>query len=230
MSTMHRTLVQDLMTQAVVSAHPDAVFKEIAAAMARNNVSNIPVLDAARRVVGVVSAADLLARVSGDRGEVPRGHRLGAAREQRRKVHAATAADLMTSPAVTVAASETAREAAKIAAHFHVRSMPVVDDSGALVGMISRSDLLKPFLREDGSIRHEIEEDIIRVEMLLDPLAVKVAVSEGTVTLTGFVEHRSTFEQLAENVRHIDAVVELENKISYRIDDTVRPTPRAFSV
>ena len=228
--TAQRTIVADVMSKAVVSAHEGAPFKEIVTAMARNDVSIVPVLDDARRVVGVVSAADLLARVSGDRGEIPRGHRLGAAGEQRRKARAVNAADLMTSPAITIGQSETVQGAAKTAAHFHVRAMPVVDESGTLVGMVSRSDLLKPFLRDDASIRQEIEEDVIRVRLLLDPTAVQATVTEGMVTLKGFVERRSTAEQLAEAVRRLDGVVDLHSDVSYRIDDLELPLPRAFSV
>lgn len=142
MSTKH-ILVEDVMTRAVVSARADALFKEIAEAMVRNRISLVPVLGDGRQVLGVVSAADLLARVSGDHGEIPRGHRLAARHEQHRKVAAATAAQLMTAPAVTVAADTPLREAARRCARFHVRCMPVLDGSSKLVGIVSRSDLLK---------------------------------------------------------------------------------------
>src|SRR4051794_40025251 len=76
-----RQLVGDVMTRAVVTAHGGAPLKEIAAAMARNHISTVPVIDDDRRVVGVVTAADLLARVSGDHGRPPRGHRLSSSHE-----------------------------------------------------------------------------------------------------------------------------------------------------
>jgi CBS-domain-containing membrane protein len=95
-------LVRDVMVTSVVAAPEQAVFKEIADALIRNRVSAVPVIDADRRVVGLVSEADLLARVSRAHLSLPRSHGLSARREERRKLHAATARELMTSPAVVI--------------------------------------------------------------------------------------------------------------------------------
>ena len=54
------TLVGDVMTETVVAAHQDAVFKEIVAALARNKIRAVPVIDDIRKVIGVVTASDLL--------------------------------------------------------------------------------------------------------------------------------------------------------------------------
>lgn len=216
-------LVRDVMTSAVVSAHTQAVFKDIVAAMARNHVSVVPVLDDGRRVVGVVSASDLLARISGDRGEIPRGHRLAAGRERRRKVHGMTAADLMTAPAVTIADTARAKDAARTSGQCHVRTMPVVDDTGELVGMVSRTDLLKPFLRDDADIRREITDDVMRVRLLLDPDQFDVMVRSGIVRLIGLLDRRAEAEALCELVSDLDGVIGVDDRVGYRVDDVERP-------
>jgi CBS domain-containing protein len=218
MSTKH-VLVEDVMTRAVVSARADALFKEIAAAMVRNGISLVPVLGDGRQVLGVVSAADLLARVSGEHGEIPRGHRLAARHEQHRKVAAATAVQLMTEPAVTVPADTSVREAARRCGRFHVRCMPVLDRSAQLVGIVSRSDLLKPYLRDDAGIQREITQHIIPVRLLLDPAELEVGVREGVVSLAGELPRRSEVSELVDAIGELDGVVAVHHQLSYRTDD-----------
>ena len=64
-----------------------------------------------------------------------------------------------------------------------VNRLPVVDADGVLVGLVSRGDLVRAFARPDDEIRHEIEEDVLRRAMWLDPDAVDVTVTDGVVTL-----------------------------------------------
>ena len=57
------TLVGDVMTEEVVAAHEGAAFEEIVAALARNKIRAVPIINDNRKVIGVVSASDLLHRV-----------------------------------------------------------------------------------------------------------------------------------------------------------------------
>ena len=220
--SLARRVVGDVMIRAVVSAHEAALFKEIAAALARNGISTVPVLDEQRRVVGVVTAADLLARMTHEHGVAPRGHRLASARDTRRKVHGRDAADLMTSPAITVHEATAIREAAHQAAHARVRCLPVVDDDGVLVGIVSKSDLLKVYLRDDDAIQADIERRVLSHQMLLDPGVIDVEVDEGIVSLKGTLERRLMVDQLVASVREVPGVVDLDCAVGYRIDDLVR--------
>ena len=110
------TLVGDVMTEEVVTAHEGAVFKEIVAALARNKIRAVPVIDDNRQVIGVVSASDLLHRVVAGPGTRPRTSRAP------QSAHADTAAELMTTPAVTTRPHATIVEAAQRAAHARVRT------------------------------------------------------------------------------------------------------------
>ena len=211
--------VADVMTRAVVSAHADAPLKEIAAAMSRNHISTVPVLDERRRVIGVVSAADLLARISGDHGAPPRGHRLAQRRDTRRKSSALVARELMTAPAITVRDTDAIVHAARVAATYSVRTMPVLDGSGELVGMVSRSDLVCAFLREDDDIRDEVIGAVVRGSMSLDPAAVDVEVDEGVVTLHGSLETRQQIDRLTQRVRDVAGVVAVQNRMTFRGDE-----------
>jgi CBS domain-containing protein len=216
--------VRDVMVTAVVAAHEGAVFKEIVDALIRNRVSAVPVIDADRRVLGVVSESDLLARVSKAHLALPRGHLLSAHSEERRKLHAANASELMTSPAYVIAPHASIADAAWHAARSRVRRLPVVDDNGVLLGIVTRSDLLRPFLRPDEDIRDDITQNVIVGAFVLDPNCVEVSVEEGVVTLRGQVERRSIALEVVDNVRNWSGVVDVIDKLTYRTDDT-QPTP-----
>jgi CBS domain-containing protein len=220
------TAVGEIMTPGVVAAHETATFKEIVHALARNRISSVPVIDEDRKVLGVVSESDLLAHV------VPHGpspvaasRRIGAARELRRKAQAETAAELMRSPAVTIHPDASVADAARLAAKARVRRLPVVDADGMLVGIVSRGDLLKTYLRSDEEIRAQIVEDVISQRMALDPSTMTVSVEEGIVTLSGQLERRLLVQQLTEEAHAVEGVVAVKNGLSYTHDDTVLPMP-----
>jgi CBS domain-containing protein len=222
-SPFARQLVGDVMTRSVVSATADATIKDIAAAMASNRISTIPVVDDEHHVLGVVTASDLLARISGERGRPPRGHRLGAGHEVNVKSHALTAARLMTAPAVTTKEYMPIETAAAAAALGKVRCLPVVDDNGVLVGIATKSDLVKVFLRDDETIRQDILERVLGEGMLLEPGTIDVAVGGGVVSLSGQLERKMLKLQLLERVWHVAGVVAVDSHLTYRIDDTVPP-------
>lgn len=141
------------------------------------------------------------------------------ARQQHRKARAITAAELMTAPAITVADDTPVRKAARRCARFHVRCMPVLDQAGELVGIVTRSDLLRPYLRGDADIRREVLEDLIPVRLLLDPAQLTVSVSSGMVTLAGEAPRRTDAADLVEAVSGIDGVVAVRDRLRFRTDD-----------
>lgn len=213
--------VLDVMAVGVVAAREDAVFKEIVTALLRNHVSAVPVVDARRRVVGVVSEADLLARVSGGHLARPRGHRLSGRAERRTKLHAATARDLMTAPAIVARPDMPIAVAARLAADARVRRLPVVDADGVLVGIVTRADLLRPFLRPDDDIRHDIQTNIVDGSLFTSPYGVDVAVDEGVVTLRGHLERRLMTKALVESVHGVAGVIDVDaSALGYQYDDS----------
>lgn len=213
--------VADVMKHSVVTAYQGALFKEIAAALARNHIDAVPVTDENRQVIGVVTASDLLARVAGAR-PVPRGHRFGAGKETTRKERALTAKQLMTTPAITVTPRTPIAEAARLAARSRVRSLPVVDRHGALVGMVSRGDLVKVFLRDDDAIRQDIDREVLDRAEKPSLGAVHARVNEGVVTFTGTVEDPTEAAGLVYRAHMVPGVVavedDLERKVTYQIN------------
>ena len=72
-----------------------------------------------------------------------------------------------------------------------VKRLPVVDPAdGTILGIVSRTDLLKVFLRDDAEIARELREDVIRRTLWIDPDTIRILVRDGIVTMEGQVEHR----------------------------------------
>lgn len=200
-------IVSDAMTQTVAAVGRRAPFKEIVRLMQEWQVSALPVTEGEDRVVGVVSEADLLP-TEALRDDQPDGR---ARREPAAPATAGalTAEDLMSAPAITVPADATLARAARIMARAGVKRLPVVDGHGRLAGIVSRSDLLKVFLRADEDIAEEVRRDV--VSTLLPPPAsiLRVEVSDGVVTLTGRLRDTALVPVAARLVRAVEGVVDV---------------------
>jgi|SRR6266540_1567773 CBS domain-containing protein len=219
-----RSNVRDVMTTMVVTASPDTPYKQLVQLLAEHQVSAVPIVDDRRHVLGVVSEADLLLKQ-----EHP--NRLAEAlwlqsrrrRVERAKASGAVAADLMTSPVITVGRDTSVVEAARLLHAKGVKRLPVEDALGRLVGIVSRADLLAGFLRTDDEIRREILEDLIRRDFLMGPERFHVNVHDGVVVLQGSCERRSLIPILVRAVEGVEGVVRVENRLGYDVDDIREP-------
>ena len=163
------TTVKDVMTTRVIWVKKDATFREMAAALREYRVSAFPVVDDDRKVIGVVSEADMLTKEALiDEPGVVGGilHRRDQA-----KARGITAGDLMTTAVVAVRPDDTVEHAARLMYDRGVKRLPVTDANGRLVGIISRADVLSVFDRTDAAIRKEITDEVLLGEFLVDPLA-----------------------------------------------------------
>ena len=203
-------MVRDVMTGEVVAVRRNASFKEMAARLRQHRVSAFPVIDENRKVIGVVSEADLLAK------EALAGDHAGILHHKEfQKAEGVTAGDLMTHPAVTVRPEDSVEHAARLMYTLQVKRLPVVDAGGYLVGIVSRSDLLAVFDRTDEEIHAEIVNAIILREFLVDPALFTVTVAEGVVTLKGAPETADLGHELVTKIRHVQGVVAVDDKLAY---------------
>lgn len=209
--------VGDVMNTSPLVAHPEAGIKQLAAALERAGASAVPVVDDRRRVVGVVTVSDLLARSVGGRPPRPRRHLLDRVRHARRRRSGRTAADLMTSPAVTTTKTTPIVAAAELAARARVRALPVVDAAGSLVGVVSRSDLMRAFLRPDEEIQRDVERDVVAQA----GGHVTAVVSEGIVRLTGRVSTEAAARRVAHDAHLVPGVIDVHNELAF--DQADRP-------
>jgi CBS domain-containing protein len=209
--------VKDVMTTRVVSVTKNASFRTMAAALREHRVSAFPVLDDDGKVIGVVSEADMLAKeaLQSEPEGMP-GMITGILRrKEHEKARGTMAADLMTSPAVTVTPDDTIERAARLMYTRKVKRLPVVDANGHLVGIIGRADLLTVFDRSDEDIRLEIQDQVIRHDLRTDPAAFTIEVKDGIVTLEGTAETREFGHEIVELLQHVRGVVAVRDRLSY---------------
>ena len=210
-----KAVVRDVMSAHPISVRKTASFKEIAARLREYRVSAFPVLEYDGTIIGVVSEADLLAKEALDVGQHGvRGLITGIVRRRAlRKAAGVTAGDLMTSPAVTVGADDTVEHAARLMYTRGLKRLPVVDATGRLTGIISRTDVLAVFDRPDEEIRLEITGQVI--PRLSEPSWYSVRVKDGIVTLEGSPETISVGHQVLDQVRHVQGVVAVQDRLAY---------------
>ncbi|MGC4896682.1 CBS domain-containing protein [Micromonospora sp. DT31] len=212
--------VQDVMTTTVASVREDTAYREVVDLLADRRVTAAPVVDGARRVLGVVSEADLMYKVELQGQPSERRILLDRRRrEARAKARATSAVDLMTAPAVTISPDATLVEAARVMDARGVKRLPVVDDLGRLIGIVTRGDLLKVHLRPDAGIRRDVVEEVLWHCLGIPDGVVDVTVHRGVVTLTGMVERRSTVQLAVRLTRQVSGVVEVVDALGYAVDD-----------
>jgi CBS domain-containing protein len=203
----------------VTSVGPATGYKEIARLLTEHRISAVPVLDGASQVIGVVSEADLLVKESlleqrhAPLLAGPRTH------ETQAKAAGRTAGELMTAPAITIGPDEDVVQAAKLLEARRVKRLPVTDPQGRLLGIVSRRDILRVFLRTDEEIRAEVRDDLLLRMLWIDPAPLDVTVIDGVVHLHGEVATRSLAELVGTLVRRTDGVVAVVDNLSFAVDD-----------
>ncbi|GAA0933063.1 CBS domain-containing protein [Streptomyces thermoalcalitolerans] len=205
--------VGDVMTRTVVALTSGASFKEIVRTMKRWDVSAMPVLDDSGRVIGVVSEADLLRKEEFRADEPGRPGRTQRPADEA-KAEAATAGELMTAPAVTVHPDAGLGRAARLMAQRDVKRLPVVDDDGVLTGIVSRSDLLKVFLRSDEDLAEEVRRRLRDARLPGLSESIRVTVHEGVVTLSGRVQDASLTPLALRLARSVEGVVDVHSALA----------------
>ena len=209
--------VRDVMTENVITVEPRTLLKEAARLLVEHGISGMPVV-VEGVVVGVLSEGDLLFKERG-----PRDRRVGVlgrlldsyGMDGELKLEARDVGDAMTIPPVTIGSYRTLRVAAALMLDKQVNRLPVVD-GGALVGILTRADLVRAFARADDEIKHEIEHDVLSTSLWLDSADVAVAVDDGDVTLVGQVERRMDAELAVDLVEGVPGVVSVDSRLTWR--------------
>ncbi|GAA0223168.1 CBS domain-containing protein [Cryptosporangium japonicum] len=216
---MSHRKVSDVMTATVRIVYQGTPVRRIAEQLDFAGISAMPVLNDEADVVGVVSESDLLHKLTyqDEPDEWPR--LLRRHRTDRAKAEGLVARDLMTTPAITIDADASVVQAAQLMEKRNVKRLPVVNDTGKLLGVVSRSDLVRLFVRSDTAIRDEVETEVLG-RVLLHPAEVTAEVTDGVVTLSGTLRRRSDVGIAVEFARRIDGVVKVVDALAYVDDDT----------
>jgi CBS domain-containing protein len=218
--------VRDIMTSPAITVTPATPFTGIVATLLDHDISGVPVVDDRRQLVGVVSEADLIDRqVHGYRRRalsVLADHLHGRDTLWIRKVGGLTAGELMTRDPDAVGPDDDLASAARRMLEGGHKRLAVVAD-GAVVGVVSRHDLLRPFARSDADIR----ADLLR--LLADPFridedhAIRPSVAAGVVTLDGTVRRPSEIAIVETEVASIPGVVAVDNRLRAAERESLTP-------
>jgi CBS domain-containing protein len=207
-----RWRVADVMTTDVVTVDKGASYKQVARIMAGQKVNAVPVLTKNGHVAGIVSEADVL------RKEERNFRRAGTGlprrtRRERAQADARTAAELMTTPVITIHPDAPVGAAARLMNGHRIRRLPVVDPSGKLIGIVSRRDLLSVFLRPDEEIAAEVHGMLTGI-LLAEPDGVTVKVRDGIVTLSGTLAREDLIPVAERLAAGVDGVVTVACKLT----------------
>ncbi|HVM24089.1 MAG TPA: CBS domain-containing protein [Candidatus Limnocylindrales bacterium] len=213
--------VSDVMSRTLLSVPPDMPLRDVARLLSEHRISGAPVVEDGR-CIGVVSEADLLIKQLGRpiSRRLPIEWIIGERHdpEELRRRAATTAREAMSSPAIVIEADRPLREAAALMVDRGVNRLPVID-AGRVIGILTRSDLVRAYLRLDDEIRRAVREEILRHTMWLDPDQLQVTVREGIVVLSGTVDRRSTARIIEKLVGLVDGVARVDSTLAWELDD-----------
>jgi len=208
--------VSDVMTRNVVSVGPQDRLRQAATAMREHRIGGLPVVED-NRVVGMITESDFVNIAA----ETPDGEHHGfldVLFGGPRETHPGSlVGEAMTGDPVTVTDTMTVQEAARIMKKHRIKRVPVVDDGGRLVGIVSRADVMKVFARQDDAIAADVADLLHRYRF---DHQVEARTVDGRVILTGEVEHRSGAEMIEAILFRILGVIEVDNRVTYVYDDT----------
>ena len=216
--------IKDVMSTHVIAVRQNASYQDMAAMLHEQRVSAFPVIDDDNKVIGVVSESDLLTKEALE-GAVPGVSQSMMSQREHARAGAVTAAELMTTPAVTIGPDDPVTQAARLMYSRRVKRLPVTAEDGTLIGIVSRADLLSVYSRPDADIRHEITQDLILETYLCDPAHFTVTVKDGIVTIEGAPETTAVGRDIIESARHVEGVVAVRDRLSYPSDAPHSPGP-----
>jgi len=209
--------VRDVMTPQVITVTPDSTWKDAVRLVEEARVHALPVVEGGR-VVGIVAESDLLLKEEMLTGPLTMRAMPLQRRRDKIRARATTVRQMMTKPVVTIEPEAQLGTAARLLHRRRIGRLPVLDAGGELVGIVTRSDLLRVFLREDA----EILDEVIEVLSTLAPTignGLSGTVDDGVVTLTGGVARLSMAQAALSELRKIGGLVAIEDRTVAQFDD-----------
>lgn len=210
--------VRELMTTDVVTARAATPLIRVIDDMVRHGVSGLPVIDDRRHVVGIITEADVIAR----RGFSPIPHEPSSMLDDltraqrniwRRKVDGCTVGDVMSAPADVVTADTPLSVATARMVTMSHRRLPVVDDDGRLVGVISRRDVLRLLHADDDETAVAVRRALADASRCPPDHDVTTSTANGAVTLHGSARDRADIARIVAVLRDVPGVLEVHDAL-----------------
>jgi CBS domain-containing protein len=210
------------MVSPVITVGDDATVQDVAKTMIARRISAVPVIDKAGKLVGVVTEADLMHRIEAGT-ERPYSwwlHMLSGDRAMAAdyvKSHARKIADVMTREVKAAGPETPLVDIAELFETHHVKRVPIVNEAGDLVGIVSRANIVQAVASarpkfeitlSDATIRQKLMEEL-KKQPWAHAHKLNVTVTRGIVDLWGTVESeqaRKAINAAALNIPGVDAV------------------------
>lgn len=216
---------KDVMTPNVITVTPDTPVQEIASLLVENRISAVPVVDAAGRLVDIVSEGDLMRRSETD--TLPRASpwlllliRPDESARVYAKAHGRRARDVMTTEVIAVDEPTPLADVAAILERNHIKRVPVMR-GGMLEGIVSRANLLQGLVAQKPQPGASADDSEIRARALealleagLDGLRINPVVSGGVVQLWGVVNSEAERQAALVAAENVDGVAGVEDHLS----------------
>lgn len=202
--------VSDVMTRDVLTVSSQASVREAARLMIDGGFSGVPVVDDGR-LVGILSEADYLAK-DGSQSWISRalfGEELSPLAEVE------FVSEMMSSPVVTVAETASVQEAARIMTRKGLKRLAVLNSDNEVVGIVTRADLIRAYVRPDAEIAGEIRQMLAVLPAPLSGLAVEVL--DGVAVLSGDVETSAEARAVIRIVGGIEGVARVRNDLDWEV-------------
>jgi CBS domain-containing protein len=214
----------NVMTFGAATIHPEAPIEEAARAMLQNRISGLPVVDASRKLVGMVTEGDLLRSQPGETDRPrwlqlllasPRsGERIELGRPQ-------TVADVMTTDVISVREDTPVSHIADLMRRHGIKRVPVLDH-GKVIGIVSRADLLVAMARLAEDMPAASTEDRELRDRVLEAMpqephgpwrTVNVVVREGVVEVRGATTQLDLRDRIVKAARGVPGVKDVEDRM-----------------
>jgi CBS domain-containing protein len=213
---------RDVMVSPVITVGENNTVRDVAKLLTTHHISAVPVVDYAGKIVGIVSEADLmhrkeagterpsswwLAMISGDR----------ALAGEYVQSHATKVADVMTKDIETAHADTPLHEIADLFEEKHIKRVPIVNESGDLVGIVSRANIIQAVASARPKLEITTPDARIRENLIAELKKqswshvhkLNVTVINGVVDLWGFTQsekERQAIRVAAESIPGVTAV------------------------
>ena len=152
--------VAHIMREEVAAVTMDIPVAEVVTLLLERGVRSLPITDSAGRLAGIITDGDLLQRAGLAtrlplQAELPAGQAHALLTSLRRSM--LVAGDIMTTPVISVHSAETVRTAIARMVKHNLKRLPVVNENGRLVGMVSRIDVFRTMDLHQTGDKHEDE-------------------------------------------------------------------------
>lgn len=204
-----------IMTAPVITVSPEMPLRDAVRILVERHISGLPVVDAAGQLVGIVTEADLLYKEATPKPAEPLlrwfGRSLWLERllGAYRKVEGRTVGEVMTHNVVTATEDTPVHILASRMVQFGVNRLPIVRDR-TVVGIVTRADVLKVFLRSDELLEREARK--VLDDFLLFGEEVGVSVAQGVYSLRGIVGSAGRRQALLNRLWNVDGVVAIDDR------------------